>query len=163
MRYAESSRSRRETRCSRNSCSPPSMTMRLDHLGPGERDVLRCASIAGRDVEPGAVRALLPDDARPFVERHLDALERKRFMERAGTNRFRFCHALIRLAAYQSMTREDRARLHERFAAWLERESPDRSPEIAQILGYHLEQADTHLRATATAPEIQPAVPEVQG
>jgi len=139
------------------------LTMRLDHLGPGERDVLRCASIAGRDVEPGAVCALLPDDARPFVERHLDALERKRFIERAGTNRFRFCHALIRLAAYQSITREDRARLHERFAEWLERESPDRPPELAQILGYHLEQGETHRRATGKAPEIQPAVPEVQG
>jgi predicted ATPase/class 3 adenylate cyclase len=124
------------------------LTMRLDRLGPGERDVLRCASIAAPDVEQDAVRALLPDDARPFVERHLDALERKRLIERAGTNRFRFRHALIQLAAYQSMTREDRARLHERFAEWLERESPDRSPELAQILGYHLEQADTHRRAT---------------
>ena len=112
--------------------------------------MLRCASIAALDVEQDAVRALLPDDARPFVERHLDALERKRLIERAGTNRFRFRHALIQLAAYQSMTREDRARLHERFAEWLERESPDRPPELAQILGYHLEQADTHRRATGT-------------
>jgi DNA-binding SARP family transcriptional activator len=126
------------------------LTMRLDRLGPGERDVLRCASIAGLDVEEDAVRALLPDDARPFVERHLDALERKRLIERAGTKRFRFCHALIQVAAYQSMTREDRARLHERFAEWLERESPDRTPELAQILGYHLEQADMHRRATGT-------------
>jgi DNA-binding SARP family transcriptional activator len=126
------------------------LTMRLDRLGPGERDVLRCASIAALDVDQDAVRALLPDDARPFVERHLDALERKRLIERAGTNRFRFRHALIQLAAYQSMTREDRARLHERFAEWLERESPDRPPELAQILGYHLQQADTHRRATGT-------------
>jgi hypothetical protein len=35
-------------------------------------------------VEQDAVRALLPDDARPFVERHLDALERKRLIERAA-------------------------------------------------------------------------------
>lgn len=123
------------------------LTMRLDRLGPGERDVLRCASIAGMDVEEDAVGALLPDEARPFVERHLDALERKRLIERADTNGFRFCHALIRLAAYQSMTRDDRARLHERFAEWLEHASPDRPPELAQMLGYHLEQADAHRRA----------------
>jgi DNA-binding SARP family transcriptional activator len=128
------------------------LTTRLDSLGPGERDVLRCAAIAGMDVEPEAVCALLPDDARPFVERHLDALERKRLIERAGTEGFRFRHALIRLAAYQSMTREDRARLHERFAVWLEQESSDRRPELAQFLGYHLEQADEHRRATGTAP-----------
>jgi predicted ATPase len=126
------------------------LTMRLDRLGPGERDVLRCASIAGMDVERDAVCALLPDDARPFVERHLDTLERKRWIEHAGTNRYRFCHALTRLAAYQSMTREDRARLHERFAGWLERESPDQPPELVQMLGYHLEQAGAHRRATGT-------------
>jgi DNA-binding SARP family transcriptional activator len=126
------------------------LTMRLDRLGPGERDVLRSASVAGMDVEQDAVCALLPDDARPFIKRHLDALERKRLIEPAGTNRSRFCHALIRLAAYQSMTREDRARLHKRFAEWLERESPDRPPDLAQILGYHLEQADTHRRKSGT-------------
>jgi DNA-binding SARP family transcriptional activator len=36
------------------------LTMRLDRLGPGERDVLRSASVAGMDVEQDAVCALLP-------------------------------------------------------------------------------------------------------
>jgi len=137
------------------------LTMRLDRLGPGERDVLRCASIAGIDMEQDAVRTLLPDDAGPFVQRHLDALERKRLIQRAGANRFRFGHILIRLAAYHSMTREDRARLHERFAEWLERESPDRPQQLAHILGDHLEQADTHRRATGAIPS--PPSLEVQG
>ena len=52
------------------------------------------------------------------------------------------------------MTREDRARLHERFAEWLERESPDRPQELAHILGDHLEQADTHRRATGAIPSL---------
>jgi DNA-binding SARP family transcriptional activator len=130
------------------------LTMRLDRLGPGERDVLRCASIAGMDMEQDSVRALLPDDAGPFVQRHLDALERKRLIQRAGANRFRFGHILIRLAAYHSITREDRARLHERFAEWLEHESPDRPQELAHILGHHLEQADTHRRATGAIPSL---------
>jgi predicted ATPase len=126
------------------------LTMRLDRLGPGERDVLRAASIAGMDVEQDAVRALLPEDARPFVERHLDALDRKRLLERVsgGPNRFRFGHALIGLAAYESMTREDRARPHTRFAEWLESESQRRPPELAQLLSYHLEKAEAHRRAT---------------
>lgn len=124
------------------------LTMRLDRLGPGERDVLRSAAIAGMEVDQDAVRFLLPDEARPFVERHLDALERKRFIDRLETGRLRFCHALIQLAAYQSMTRDDRGRLHERFAEWLKHESLDAPPELAQILGYHLEQANAHRRAT---------------
>ena len=109
--------------------------MRLDRLGPGERDVLRCASVVGMDLGHDAVCALLPDDAQPFVERHLDALQRKRLIERVGANRFRFCHSLIRLAAYQSMTREDRAVLHERFAEWLKHDQSDQLPEFAQSLG----------------------------
>jgi hypothetical protein len=46
------------------------LSMRLDCLGPGERDLLRCASIAGLDLDLNVVTALLPGDARPFVERH---------------------------------------------------------------------------------------------
>ena len=108
------------------------LTMRLDGLGPGERDVLRCASIVGMDFGQEAVSSLLPDDAGPFVHRHLDALQRKRLVERAGANKFRFCHSLIRLAAYQSVTREDRAVLHERFGAWLAQSQSDELTEIAE-------------------------------
>ena len=126
------------------------LTMRLDRLGPGERDVLRCASVVGMDLGHDAVCALLPDDAQPFVERHLDALQRKRLIERAGANRFRFCHSLIRLAAYQSMTREDRAALHERFAEWLKHDQSDQLPEFAQSLNYHVGQAEMHRRAVGT-------------
>ncbi|TMF17695.1 MAG: hypothetical protein E6I36_14555 [Chloroflexi bacterium] len=126
------------------------LTMRLDRLGPGERDVLRCASVVGMDLGYDAVCALLPDDAQHFVERHLDALQRKRLIERVGTNRFRFSHSLIRLAAYQSITREDRAALHERLAEWLMHDQSDQLPEFAQSLGYHVGQAEMHRRAAGT-------------
>ena len=126
------------------------LTMRLDRLGPGERDVLRCASVVGMDLGHDAVCALLPDDAQHFVERHLDALQRKRLIERVGTNRFRFSHSLIRLAAYQSITREDRAALHERLAEWLMHDQSDQLPEFAQSLGYHVGQAEMHRRAAGT-------------
>jgi DNA-binding SARP family transcriptional activator len=97
------------------------LALRLDRLGPGERDLLRCASISGLDFDVEILRALLPGDASPFVERHLETLERKLLIERAGPGRFRFAHALIHMTAYQSMTREDRARLHEAFADLLNR------------------------------------------
>jgi DNA-binding SARP family transcriptional activator len=128
------------------------LTMRLDSLGPGERDVLRCASIFGMDVELDALSALIPDDARPFVARHLVSLERRRLIERVRTNTFRFCHVLIRLAACHSMTGEDRAGLHERFVGWLKRESPDQPLEIDEIFRYHLELSHAHRRATGTTP-----------
>jgi DNA-binding SARP family transcriptional activator len=123
------------------------LTMRLDRLGPGERDVLRCASVAGMEVSQDAVEALLPERARPFVQRHLEVLERKRLVERVDTTRLRFPHALIRLSAYQSMTRDDRAHLHERLAMWLECASPDQPSELDQLIRYHIEQAQMHREA----------------
>jgi DNA-binding SARP family transcriptional activator len=127
------------------------LTMRLDRLGPGERDSLRSASVVGMEFDYDAVCALLPDDARPFVERHLDALRRKHLVEPADTGGFRFRHSLIRLAAQQSMTRGDRAILHERLARWFQHDLTDRVPELTQTIAYHLAQADFHRSASGKA------------
>jgi len=67
-----------------------------------------------------------------------------------GPTTFRFGHALIRMAAYQSIAHEDRGALHERFAEWLGRASPDSTQELHDVLGYHLEQALDHRRASGT-------------
>ena len=56
----------------------------------------------------------------------------------------RFGHGLVRDVAYGGMPKADRARLHERFATWLEDVTGERADEYEAILGYHLE------RATAT-------------
>ena len=45
------------------------------------------------------------------------------------------------------MTRWDRARLHERFADWLDNEASEPPPELDEIAGYHLEQAVEERRA----------------
>jgi DNA-binding SARP family transcriptional activator len=124
------------------------LTMRLDRLGPGERDLLRCASIVGLEFELDAVSGLLPPDAGPFLERHLKSMEQRRFIQRTGPITFRFRHALIRMVAYQSIAREDRAALHERFAEWLGRTSPDSTPKLHEVLGHHLEQAMDDRRAS---------------
>lgn len=98
------------------------LSMRLDGLGPGERDVLRCASVVGLSVDPGTVRDLLPSDAGPFVETHLDALVRKRFLNRLADGRLRFAHVLLQMAAYQTLTAQDRIRLQEALVARVDRE-----------------------------------------
>lgn len=55
---------------------PPSvqalLTARLDRLGPAERDLLRCASVMGMDFSVAALKALVPEPARPL---HRPALE----------------------------------------------------------------------------------------
>jgi len=96
------------------------LSLRLDSLGPGERDVLRVASIAGVDVEIGVVEALLTAEARPFLDRHLKTLKRRRLIERIGPDAFRFAHPLIQMATYQTMTRDDRERLQQALTAQLD-------------------------------------------
>jgi DNA-binding SARP family transcriptional activator len=123
------------------------LVMRLDRLGPGERDLLRSAAVVGTTFAEDALTALVPDRARSFVERHLHALEHKRFIARGTGTQLQFGHTLIQHAAYQSMTRQDRARLHGRFADWLENEATDPPPELDEIAGYHLEQAIEQQRA----------------
>jgi DNA-binding SARP family transcriptional activator/tetratricopeptide (TPR) repeat protein len=125
------------------------LSARLDRLGPAERDVLRSAAVIGTDFSVDALMALVPDQARPFVERHLQSLQQKRLIRPARSARraLRFRHVLVQLAAYRSMTREDRARLHQRYAEWLESEATERPPELDEILGYHLEEAVAQRRA----------------
>jgi predicted ATPase len=111
------------------------LSMRLDRLGPGERDVLRVASIAGVDIEVGVVEALLPAEARPFLDRHLKTLEWRRLIERIGLDAFRFAHPLIQMATYQTMTRDDRENLQQALTAQLDQaraESP--TPVVSDVL-----------------------------
>ena len=53
---------------------------------------------------------------------------------------------LIRDAAYESVRKDARAELHERFAAWLEQTAGTRLPEFEEIVGYHLELAYQYVR-----------------
>ena len=134
------------------------LAARLDRLGPAERDLLRCAAIMGRDFTIDALAALIPEQARPFIGRHLQVLVRKQLLRPAesGERRIGFRHALIQLAAYRSTTRADRARLHERFAEWLEREPEGVPPELDEIVGYHLERAVKERRMLGVSDEHGP-------
>jgi DNA-binding SARP family transcriptional activator/class 3 adenylate cyclase/tetratricopeptide (TPR) repeat protein len=133
-----------------NIAVPPSVqalvAARLDRLGPAERDLIRTASLIGVDFSVEALMALLPEEARPFAGRHLRALERKQLIRpsalaSAGEETFGFCHVLVQMAAYRSMTRETRSELHERFAGWFEGEAAEGTPGFEEVVGYHLEQA----------------------
>lgn len=124
------------------------LAMRLDQLGPGERDLLRSASIVGTEFDRPALSALLPQAAQPFVHQHLHGLLRKRLLESIGTDTFQFSHVLVQLAAYHSMTHQDRARLHEAFADWLECESQDGLDEAVWKLDHHRAKAAEHQHAS---------------
>jgi predicted ATPase/class 3 adenylate cyclase len=118
---------------------------RLDRLGPSELGVVELASVIGLEFSSGAVSALVQgDDARTDLEPALAALCRKQLIRRAEpgpAGDFRFSHILVRDTAYARLLKRTRARLHERFAAWLSDTFRSRLAEYEEILGYHLEQS----------------------
>jgi len=69
-----------------------------------------------------------------------------------GEDAFRFRHLLIRDAAYDGLSKADRAELHERFARWLEERAVD-LVEFDEIVGYHLEQAYRYRRELGSVDE----------
>jgi class 3 adenylate cyclase/tetratricopeptide (TPR) repeat protein len=134
------------------------LSARLDRLGSHERAVIERGSVEGKVFHRGAVAELSPPGDRPDVANHLQALVRKELVRPdhaafIGEDAFRFRHLLIRDAAYESMPKEVRADLHERFADWLEQTAGDQGVEYEEILGYHLEQA--HRYRTELAPVDQ--------
>jgi predicted ATPase len=119
------------------------LAARLDRLPPEERAVLECGSVEGQSFQRGAVQVMAPEER--DVSGRLMALVQKDLLRPdravlAGEEAFRFRHLLIRDAAYEALSKADRAGLHERFARWLE-ESGTGLVELDEITGYHLEQA----------------------
>jgi class 3 adenylate cyclase/tetratricopeptide (TPR) repeat protein len=118
------------------------LAARLDQLETGERSVLERGAVEGELFHRGAVHALSENGK---VTPHLASLVRKQLIRPDKPlfpveDGFRFCHVLIRDAAYDALPKATRAELHERVAGWLE-EYGRNLIELDEILGLHLEQA----------------------
>jgi predicted ATPase/class 3 adenylate cyclase/DNA-binding winged helix-turn-helix (wHTH) protein len=122
------------------------LAARLEALPDDERALLAHASVEGTVFHRGGLDDLAPETLVPSIERSLMSLVRRDVIRPdrarlAGDDAFRFRHMLIRDAAYRSLSKEMRAALHERFAAWAVRATGSRLGEFEEIVGYHLEQA----------------------
>ena len=99
------------------------LAARLDQLPPGERSLAERASVMGKSFEQAALAELVPA-GRGALARDLLALVRKdlirpdRSLLSAG-DAYRFRHLLIRDAAYDALSKAERAELHARFGDWL--------------------------------------------
>ena len=111
---------------------PPSiqalLASRLDRLEADERHVVERAAVEGKTFHEGSVRALAEGPARERVGACLLSLVRKELVQPhtsafAGEDAFRFRHVLIREAAYDSIPKQLRAQLHDRFAPGSRRSS----------------------------------------
>jgi predicted ATPase len=120
------------------------LAVRLDHLAPDERSLIEGAAVIGEEFWRSALVALSPPNTEVSVL--IQRLIRRQLIRPARSSlpeedAFEFGHVLIRDTTYYAISKEIRARLHERFADWLQ--AHGRAYE--EIIGYHLEQA-YHLR-----------------
>ena len=124
---------------------------RLDRLSGGDRTVLQAGSVIGLVFYRNAVRSISEPDLQSAVDASLERLMRRQFVRSDPStfmddDAFRFDHALIHDGAYRSLLKRERADLHERFGRWLESVAAQRTAELEEIIGYHLEQAALHLQ-----------------
>ena len=124
------------------------LAARLDRLDPEELAVLQRAAVIGQVFWWGAVADLTPRERTADVSGRLQGLVRKGFVRPdrrtfAGEDGFRFGHILIRDAAYESMPKQLRGELHERFADWAEARASE-GVDLDEIVGHHLERAHAY-------------------
>jgi predicted ATPase/class 3 adenylate cyclase len=124
---------------------------RLDNLPRADRATVEPASVIGLEFDRPAIEALAPDAVRPEIDKHLDVLARKHFIDPSGDAQaeamYRFHHHLVRDTVYNGLLKRARANLHLAFVRWADKINAERERalEFEEILGYHLEQAYRYL------------------
>jgi hypothetical protein len=122
---------------------------RLERLEPEARLVLRAASVFGRTFWRGAVRTLVGREAGASLDDWLSVLVDREVITRRREGRFRseeeivFRHALVRDAAYATLTAGDRALGHRLAGEWLEKAGESE----AIVLAEHFERGGETRRA----------------
>jgi class 3 adenylate cyclase/tetratricopeptide (TPR) repeat protein len=115
---------------------------RLEGLSKDERAVLEDLAVLGSAGWVGALAAVGGGD-RAEVAARLEQLEGRELLRRAGRSRVagerehRFAHELVRDAVYARLPEAERARRHERAAAWLGSLGQGRERDRAELLVHH--------------------------
>ena len=124
---------------------------RLDRLGPAAKEVAQTGAAIGREFGYGLL-ASVTDLPEPQLREALDRLTNAGLLFVRGTppqSSYIFKHALVQDAAYGTLLRSRRQRLHRRIAATLE----DRFPEIVlaqpALLAQHCAEAGLAEQAVA--------------
>jgi class 3 adenylate cyclase len=112
------------------------LTARLDSLAPNDRALLRVAAVIGRRFTVDVLAAVAGEDRN--LRRRLAALRELGLVRRGDSaHEFVFTHALMRDTLYDSLLGVDRAALHVRIAAAIERRSADRTVDMLELVAHH--------------------------
>ena len=111
---------------------------RIDQLAPGDRALLRWASVLGVSFSGALIVDVLEEDSN--VAAASEAWDRLgEFVERDPDvpGAFRFRHALIRDAAYEGLSYRRRRELHGRVAEVIELRHEEHPEEMSELLSLH--------------------------
>jgi class 3 adenylate cyclase len=139
------------------------LAARIDLLEPAEKSALQAAAVIGRTFWSGPVYELLEG-----LEPDLRLLEERDFIRHrpgssiVGEREFAIKHALTREVAYESLPTPKRARLHARFADWLERAGGGRD-EDAALLAHHYAEAVRPETADLAWPDADEELEQLRG
>jgi class 3 adenylate cyclase len=122
---------------------------RLDLLPAGERTVLRAASVAGRYFRAAMLQAMLHSAELDEIELALGGLLAHDLIVPVGQGDYAFRHLLIREAAYGTLSRAERIRLHTAVAVWLEEFAARRLDEFVELIAFHAREAALLARQAA--------------
>ena len=118
-----------------------SLAARLDRLGPA-REIAQIGAVLGRDFAYKLLRDITDLDE-PALQAGLDRLAEADLLYVEGAPpqaSYRFKHALIQDAAYDSLLKSRRQALHGR-AAELLRDDPERAAAEPEVIAHHFTQA----------------------
>jgi hypothetical protein len=114
---------------------------RIDRLEPDAKQTLNAAAVIGLRFTPELLTALGVDPVVDVLAR-VELVDQVRFTPSAE---YAFRHPLIRMVAYESQLKSDRAQLHRRLAAAIEQHDPGSADENAALIAEHLQAAgDVH-------------------
>ena len=139
------------------------LAARIDLLGEADKAALQAAAVIGRTFWTGPMYELVAG-----LEPDLSALESRDFIRRRSSSslegevEYVFKHALTREVAYNGLTKARRARLHARFADWLERLGEGRD-EQAPLLAHHYAEAVRPEDVDVSWPEGGPELDALRG
>ena len=114
---------------------------RIDRLDPAAKHTLAAAAVSGSRFSRELLASL---EVEPVLDELIAAqlVDQVRFTPRAE---YAFRHPLIRMVAYESQLKADRARLHRRLAAAIEAAEPESADQNAALIAEHLQAAgDLH-------------------
>jgi class 3 adenylate cyclase/predicted ATPase len=119
-----------------------SLAARLDRLGPA-REVAQIAAVLGRDFSFDLLKVLVDSDAAMLADALVRLLDADLLHVHGEPPKadYRFKHALIRDAAYESLLKSRRQTLHGRAAEALRDHFPERARAGPEIVAHHFTQA----------------------